>query len=60
MWCVRYSVDAGTVPERQMLCCCIDCQRHAGSAFGAFMIFPRGSVAVTGGPQDVHDARRTD
>jgi hypothetical protein len=43
---VRYAVDAE--PIRQLLCHCIDCQRHTGTAFLSAMVFPADSIEITG------------
>ena len=43
---VRYSTDAE--PVRTFVCHCTTCQRHIGSVFGTFVLFPRGSIAVSG------------
>jgi hypothetical protein len=43
---VRYTVYAE--PVRRGLCHCRYCQRYTGSAFEAFMIFPREAVRLEG------------
>ena len=45
---VRYSVDAEPLPGRQLLCHCVDCQKHTGTAFLSAMAFPSDAVAITG------------
>jgi hypothetical protein len=45
---VRYSTEAEPEFDRTLVCHCTTCQRHSGSAFGTFLFFPAGSVAVTG------------
>jgi hypothetical protein len=45
---VRYSIDADPIADRQILCHCVDCQKHTGSAFVSGMAFPADSVVVTG------------
>jgi hypothetical protein len=43
---VRYVVDAE--PIRQILCHCVDCQKHTGTAFLSGIAFPTNGVEVTG------------
>ncbi len=45
---VRYTITAEPIPGRQMLCHCVDCQRHTGTAFLSGIGFPDDSVVVTG------------
>jgi hypothetical protein len=45
---VRYSIDAEPIADRQVLCHCVDCQRHTGTAFVSGMAFPADSVVVSG------------
>jgi hypothetical protein len=45
---VRYSIDAEPLPGRQLLCHCVDCQKHTGTAFVSGMAFPSDAVAITG------------
>ena len=45
---VRYSIDADPLPGRQLLCHCVDCQKHTGTAFVSGMAFPAEAVVVTG------------
>jgi hypothetical protein len=45
---VKYSTEAQPDLDRTLVCHCMICQRHVGSAFATYMFFPAGSVAVTG------------
>ena len=45
---VRYSIDAEPIAGRQILCHCVDCQKHTGTAFVSGMAFPADSVVITG------------
>ncbi len=45
---VRYSINADPLPGRQILCHCVDCQKHTGTAFVSGMMFPAEAVTVTG------------
>jgi hypothetical protein len=45
---VRYSIDAEPLPGRQLLCHCVDCQKHTGTAFASGMAFPSDAVVLTG------------
>ena len=43
---VRYSIDAE--PIRQLLCNCVDCQKHTGTAFVSGLAVPSEAVSITG------------
>lgn len=45
---VRYSIDTDPLPRRQLLCHCVDRQKHTGTAFVSGMAFPAEAVVVTG------------
>ena len=45
---VRYTIDADPMPGRQLLCNCLDCQKHTGTAFLSGMAFPSDGVTITG------------
>ena len=43
---VRYSIEAE--PIRQLLCNCVDCQKHTGTAFVSGLAVPSDAVSITG------------
>jgi len=43
---VRYSIDAE--PIRQLLCNCVACQKHTGTAFVSGLAVPSEAVSITG------------
>ena len=45
---VRYSIEGEPIPDRQILCHCVDCQKHTGTAFVSGIAFPADIVVVTG------------
>jgi hypothetical protein len=45
---VRYSIDTETGPMRQLICHCIDCQKHTGTAFVSGIAFASDAVTITG------------
>jgi hypothetical protein len=45
---VRYSIDTETGPMRQLLCHCVDCQKHTGTAFVSGIAFASDAVTITG------------
>jgi hypothetical protein len=46
--CGAVRLEAEGPPLRTGLCHCLTCRKASGSAFGAFAIWPRGRVEVTG------------
>jgi hypothetical protein len=43
---VRYSINAE--PIRQLLCNCVDCQKHTGTAFVSGLLVPSEGASITG------------
>jgi hypothetical protein len=46
---IRYEVKAD--PVAMLNCHCRDCQRESGTAYGAFLVVPKGTVEVRGEPR---------